>query len=71
MLNNQMADFATSSASVNAPEPGKRPPVSMAPTLLLDPEGRPFMAIGAAGATRMIMAVCSDHRQRGGPQDDD
>lgn len=57
MLNNQMADFAVNPTSVNAPEPGKRPLSSMAPTLVLDPEGRPFMAIGAAGATRIITAV--------------
>ncbi len=57
MLNDEMDDFSTNPASVNAPEPGKRPLSSMSPTIVLDPKGRPFMAVGAAGATRIITAV--------------
>ncbi len=57
MLNDQMDDFSSNPASVNAPEPGKRPLSSMSPTIVLDPKDRPFMAIGAAGATRIITAV--------------
>ena len=57
VLNNEMDDFAQSPESVNAPEPGKRPLSSMSPTILLDPEGRPFMTLGAAGAMRIITAV--------------
>lgn len=57
MLNDQMDDFSSNPASVNAPEPGKRPLSSMSPTIVLDPKGRPFMAVGAAGATRIITAV--------------
>ena len=57
MLNDEMDDFSTNPASVNAPEPGKRPLSSMSPTILLDPKERPYMTIGAAGATRIISAV--------------
>lgn len=57
VLNNQMDDFAKDPASVNAPEPGKRPLSSMSPSIVLDPEGRPFMTLGAAGAWRIITAV--------------
>jgi gamma-glutamyltranspeptidase/glutathione hydrolase len=57
VLNNQMDDFAKDPQSVNAPEPGKRPLSSMSPSIVLDPEGRPFMTIGAAGAWRIITAV--------------
>jgi gamma-glutamyltranspeptidase/glutathione hydrolase len=57
VLNNEMDDFAKSPESVNAPEPGKRPLSSMSPSIVLDPEGRPFMTLGAAGAWRIITAV--------------
>ncbi len=57
MLNNQMDDFSKDPTSINAPEPGKRPLSSMSPTIVLDPEGRPFMTVGSAGATRIITAV--------------
>ncbi len=57
ILNNEMDDFSQDPKSVNAPEPGKRPLSSMSPTVVLDPEGRPFMAIGAAGATRILTTI--------------
>lgn len=57
LLNDEMDDFSQAPASVNAPEPGKRPLSSMSPTIVLDPEGAPFMSIGAAGATRIITAL--------------
>lgn len=57
VLNNEMDDFAQNPESVNAPEPGKRPLSSMSPTIVIDPEGFPFMTIGAAGAMRIITAV--------------
>jgi gamma-glutamyltranspeptidase/glutathione hydrolase len=57
VLNNEMDDFSQNPESVNAPEPGKRPLSSMSPTIVLDPEGRPFMSLGAAGAMRIITAV--------------
>lgn len=57
VANNQMDDFSSDPASVNAPEPGKRPLSSMSPSIVLDPSGKPFMTIGAAGAWRIITAV--------------
>ncbi len=57
VLNNEMDDFAKDPASVNAPEPGKRPLSSMSPTVVLNPEGKPFMTLGAAGATRIIATI--------------
>jgi gamma-glutamyltranspeptidase/glutathione hydrolase len=57
VLNNEMDDFSSDPASVNAPEPGKRPLSSMSPSIVLDPAGQPFMTIGAAGAWRIITAV--------------
>ncbi|MDY3869426.1 MAG: gamma-glutamyltransferase [Pyramidobacter sp.] len=57
LLNDEMDDFSSNPESVNAPEPGKRPLSSMSPTIVLDPEGRAFMSIGAAGSTRIITAV--------------
>jgi gamma-glutamyltranspeptidase/glutathione hydrolase len=57
MLNDEMDDFSSNPASVNAPEPGKRPLSSMTPTLVLDKKGDPFMALGSPGATRILLAV--------------
>ena len=55
-VNNQMDDFSSNPESVNAPEPGKRPLSSMSPTVMLDPQGRSFMTLGASGS-RMILTV--------------
>ena len=52
-----MDDFDVRPGSVNSIEPGKRPLSSMSPTLVLDPQGRPFMALGSPGATRIIPTV--------------
>ncbi len=57
LLNDEMDDFSQNPESVNAPEPGKRPLSSMSPTIVLDPQGDPFMSVGTAGATRIITAV--------------
>ncbi len=57
VLNNEMDDFSQDPSSVNAPEPGKRPLSSMSPTIVIDPEGRPFMTLGSAGAMRIITAL--------------
>lgn len=57
LLNNEMDDFSSNPESVNAPEPGKRPLSSMSPTIVLDPKGRPYMSIGAAGATRIFTSI--------------
>lgn len=57
LLNDEMDDFSPNPNSVNAPEPGKRPLSSMSPTIILDPKGRPYMSIGAAGATRIFTSI--------------
>ena len=57
LLNNEMDDFSQNPQSVNAPEPGKRPLSSMSPTIVLDPKGRPYMSIGAAGATKIFTSI--------------
>lgn len=57
VLNNEMDDFSQDPSSVNAPEPGKRPLSSMSPTIVIDPDGRPFMTLGSAGAMRIITAL--------------
>ena len=53
-LNNELTDFSRSPVRDGRPvanrvEGGKRPRSSMSPTLVWDPEGRPLLAIGAAG----------------------
>lgn len=53
-LNNELTDFSRAPMVDGRPvanrvEGGKRPRSSMAPTLVWDPQGRPFMAVGAAG----------------------
>ena len=57
VMNNEMDDFVTQSGRKNSIEGGKRPLSSMSPTLVLDPQNRPFMTIGSPGATRIIPAV--------------
>ena len=57
LLNDELDDFAKTAASANAPEPMKRPLSSMSPTIVLGPDGKPFMTVGSAGAWRIITAV--------------
>ena len=57
MVNNQMDDFSSDPTSVNAPEPGKRPLSSMSPTIIMGPDGKPFMTVGGAGALRILTGV--------------
>ena len=54
ILGDDMDDFELAPGSVNSIQPGKRMLSSMSPTLVLDPQGRPFMVIGSPGATRII-----------------
>ena len=55
-LNNELTDFSRSpevdgKPVANRVEGGKRPRSSMSPTIVYDPQGRPFMVVGAAGGS--------------------
>jgi gamma-glutamyltranspeptidase / glutathione hydrolase len=54
IMGDDMDDFDLAPGSANSIQPGKRMLSSMSPTLVLDPQGRPFMVIGSPGATRII-----------------
>jgi gamma-glutamyltranspeptidase/glutathione hydrolase len=59
MLNNELTDFSPvpmrgRAAVANAAAPGKRPLSSMAPTIVLDGEGRLVMAVGSPGGKAII-----------------
>ncbi len=54
IMGDDMDDFDVRPGSANSIQPGKRMLSSMSPTLVLDPQGRPFMALGSPGATRII-----------------
>jgi gamma-glutamyltranspeptidase/glutathione hydrolase len=56
ILNNEMDDFNAKSGTSNSIEPGKRPLSSMTPTIVLK-DGKPFLALGSPGATRIIPTV--------------
>ncbi|MEE9227137.1 MAG: gamma-glutamyltransferase, partial [Acidobacteriota bacterium] len=66
-LNNEMDDFTTRPGEpnlyglihgeANAIEPGKRMLSSLAPTIVMDGDDRPFLVTGAAGGPRIISAV--------------
>ena len=66
IMNNEMDDFSISpgtpnafgliGAEANAIAPGKRPLSSMSPTIILK-DGKPVMAIGAAGGPKIISQV--------------
>ena len=62
LLNNQLTDFSFLAERDGRPvanrvEPGKRPRSSMAPSLVLDADGRALMAIGSPGGSRIIAYV--------------
>ncbi len=62
LLNNQLTDFALDPGqgpqlAANRVESGKRPRSSMAPTLVLDDEGVPLLALGSPGGSRIISYV--------------
>ena len=55
-LNNELTDFSRSPEIdgrmvANRVEGGKRPRSSMSPTIVYDPQGKPFMVVGAAGGS--------------------
>jgi gamma-glutamyltranspeptidase/glutathione hydrolase len=62
-LNNQLTDFAFRPVDkdgrpvANRVEGGKRPRSSMAPTIILDPQGRLLMVTGSPGGSRIILYV--------------
>ncbi|MBR9789542.1 MAG: gamma-glutamyltransferase [Vibrionaceae bacterium] len=58
LLNNELTDFSFRTHQDGIPianrlEPGKRPRSSMAPTIMLK-DGKPYMAIGSPGGSRII-----------------
>jgi gamma-glutamyltranspeptidase/glutathione hydrolase len=62
LLNNQMTDFSLQpgngeTLSINRIEPGKRPRSSMAPTIVVDRQGRLVLTIGSPGGPRIIPYV--------------
>ncbi|WP_077489471.1 gamma-glutamyltransferase [Sinomonas mesophila] len=60
ILNNELTDFTTTSfdtADPNRIEPGKRPRSSMSPTILLNEDGTPFLALGSPGGSTIITTV--------------
>ncbi len=50
MLNNHMSVFSNFPGSQNSIAPGKRYPSTMAPTIVLRPDGAPWLALGTPGA---------------------
>lgn len=57
MMNNQMDDFSTDPESVNKIEPGKKPLSSMSPTVVLKPDGSPFLVLVTPGGSRIFSGV--------------
>ena len=61
-LNNELTDFSRSPMVDGRPvanrvEGGKRPRSSMSPMVVWDPQGRPILAVGAAGGTTIPVQV--------------
>lgn len=56
LLNNELTDFDTTVPHANAPEPGKRPRSSMAPTIAVAPDGT-VLAFGSPGGSTIITTV--------------
>ena len=56
LLNDHMADFSTDPASLNAPNPGRRPVSNMGP-LIIFKDGRPFLTLGSPGGTRIFPSL--------------
>ncbi|HET6390916.1 gamma-glutamyltransferase [Hyphomicrobium sp.] len=63
LLNNELTDFsfvpvdATGMTAANAIEGGKRPRSSMAPTIVLGPDGTPEIVTGSPGGSQIILYV--------------
>jgi gamma-glutamyltranspeptidase/glutathione hydrolase len=56
LLNDHMDDFAADPGSPNAPGPGRRPVSSMGPFIMFR-DGRPFLALGSPGGTRIFSSL--------------
>lgn len=56
LLNNELTDFTPMVPHPNTPEPGKRPRSSMAPTLVMAPDGS-ILALGSPGGSTIITTV--------------
>ena len=56
-LNNQCSDFGIGWGLPNSVEGGKKPLSSMSPTIVLDPNGDPFLVLGTPGGTRIFPTV--------------
>jgi gamma-glutamyltranspeptidase len=56
LLNNELTDFTPTVPHPNTPEPGKRPRSSMAPTLVMSPDGT-ILALGSPGGPTIITTV--------------
>ncbi|MDJ0707062.1 MAG: gamma-glutamyltransferase [Leptolyngbyaceae cyanobacterium MO_188.B28] len=56
ILNNELTDFNLENPHPNAPEPGKRPRSSMAPTIAFTPDGG-LVAFGSPGGSTIITTV--------------
>lgn len=68
LLNNEMDDFTAKPGAVNAMgirhmgeqntiQPGKRMLSSMTPTIVLGPDGKPYLVLGSEGGAQIIAAV--------------
>ncbi|MEU6319065.1 gamma-glutamyltransferase [Streptomyces sp. NPDC047009] len=62
LLNNELTDFSFTPADPavhdpNLPGPGKRPRSSISPTIVLDKQGRPVVALGSPGGATIITTV--------------
>ena len=56
LLNNELTDFTPEVPHPNTPEAGKRPRSSMAPTLVMTPDGS-VLALGSPGGSTIITTV--------------
>lgn len=62
LLNNELTDFSFAPADPavhdpNLPGPGKRPRSSMSPTIVLDRDARPVLALGSPGGSTIVTTV--------------
>lgn len=57
ILNDEMYDFAEDPTSVNAAKADARPLSCITPTVVLNPDGSPFLTIGTPGGSRIFAVV--------------